>query len=110
MDALDYAMKFGRYKITELLFYRTLSGITGSDLKTLKTDIHAKTKEAQYLKSVSYCLPRDITDAVIQAIKDRAAFDPRFDIVVVLNSVADIVPSFNFLFVFVTFNRFIVTL
>merc|ERR1712228_1152531 len=32
LDALDYAIKFGQYKITELVFYRSLSGKTGNDL------------------------------------------------------------------------------
>merc|ERR1712176_149466 len=49
-DALDYAIKFGRYKITEIVFYRTLSGKTGNDLKRISTDIHTKIKEAEYMK------------------------------------------------------------
>merc|ERR1712228_735447 len=48
-DALDYAIKFGHYKITELVFYRTLSGKTGNDLKQIATAIHAKNKEAEYM-------------------------------------------------------------
>ena len=33
MNALDYATKYGQYKITELLYYRQLSGTLGSDMK-----------------------------------------------------------------------------
>eukprot|EP01083_Nonionella_stella_P238541 835820_1 len=35
LDALDYAIKYGRYKITELVYYRQLSGSLGNDLKAI---------------------------------------------------------------------------
>eukprot|EP01084_Bolivina_argentea_P173989 301386_1 len=34
-DALDYAKRYGRYKITSLVYYKTLSGSLGNDLKLL---------------------------------------------------------------------------
>merc|ERR1712228_1095023 len=75
-DALDYAIKFGQYKITELVYYRTLSGKTGNDLKRISTDIHTKNKEAEYIKNKSPKLIKEITDFMINAIKERAPFDP----------------------------------
>merc|ERR1719361_602474 len=50
-DALHYAMQFGRYKVTKLIFYRTLSGKTGEDLKNISTQIHTLNKEAEYIKN-----------------------------------------------------------
>merc|ERR1712228_905559 len=76
LDALDYAIKFGQYKITELVFYRTLSGKTGNDLKQIATAIHAKNKEAEYIKDRSPKLIKEITNFMINAIKERAPFDP----------------------------------
>merc|ERR1712228_916179 len=92
LDALDYAIKFGQYKITELVFYRTLSGKTGNDLKQIATAIHAKNKEAEYIKGQKvkvmarnehgYGKEREvdshhvITQFMINAIKERAPFDP----------------------------------
>eukprot|EP01084_Bolivina_argentea_P109279 195320_1 len=46
-DALIFAIKYGRYKITKLLYYRQLSGSLGSTLKDFSNKIHQKTKEAQ---------------------------------------------------------------
>merc|ERR1712228_1030124 len=76
LDALDYALKFGQYKITELVYYRSLSGKTGNDLKRISTEIHTKNKEAEYIKNKSPNLIKEITDFVINAIKERAPFDP----------------------------------
>eukprot|EP01084_Bolivina_argentea_P119764 212321_1 len=45
-DALDYATKYGHYKITELLYYQQLSGKLGKDLRDIKTQIHEKNKQA----------------------------------------------------------------
>merc|ERR1712228_99083 len=82
LDALDYASKFGQYKITELVFYRTFSG-KGNDLKRIATDIHTKKKEAEFMKkqtvNVSYSqikMSESITEFMINAIKERAPFDP----------------------------------
>lgn len=72
-DALDYAIKFGRYKITEIVFYRTLSGKTGNDLKRISTEIHSKIKEAEY---ASADLSETIIKFMTKAIKERAPFDP----------------------------------
>eukprot|EP01083_Nonionella_stella_P223512 796510_1 len=35
LDALDYAIIYGRYKITEMVYYRQLSGKLGNDLKQI---------------------------------------------------------------------------
>merc|ERR1712228_453232 len=79
LDALDYAIKFGHYKITELVFYRTLSGKTGNDLKQIATAIHAKNKEAEYMKKQKvfnhYTMSGAITEFMIDAIKERAPLD-----------------------------------
>ena len=45
-DVFKYAVKYGRYKITELIFYPQLSGSLGKDLKNIATQIHLKNKEA----------------------------------------------------------------
>ena len=50
-DALDYAVQFGKYKITELVYYRQLSGSLGNDLKDISTKIREKTKEAEYCRA-----------------------------------------------------------
>ena len=76
MDALDYAIKFGQYKITELVYYRQLSGKTGNDLKLIKTEIFRKKKEAKYIKKTSPNLTKEITEFMIAAITEREAFDP----------------------------------
>ena len=93
LDALDYALKFGHYKITELVFYRTLSGKTGNDLKKIATAIHAKNKEAEYMKKQKIKIltrtgrfgnakeadmevHKIIIGFTINAIKERAPFDP----------------------------------
>lgn len=82
MDALDYALNFGRYKITELVFYRQLSGKTGNDLKRISTEIHTKNKEAEFIQSQRVKSKYDdcetykaITQFMIAAIKERAPFD-----------------------------------
>eukprot|EP01084_Bolivina_argentea_P312517 541054_1 len=48
LDAFDYAITFGRYKITELIYYRSLSNSLGNDLKHIYAQIREKKKEAQY--------------------------------------------------------------
>eukprot|EP01083_Nonionella_stella_P225939 802857_1 len=47
LDALDYAIKYGRYKITELVYYRQLSGSLGNDLKAISMQIHKTNKQAK---------------------------------------------------------------
>merc|ERR1712228_540467 len=78
LDALDYALKFGQYKITELVYYRQLSGNVGNDLKRISTDIHTKNKEAQYIQNSNNgnAMMSNIKSFIIQAIKERASFDP----------------------------------
>eukprot|EP01083_Nonionella_stella_P276945 941494_1 len=48
LDAFDYAIAYGRYKITELIYYRSLSNSLGNDLKHIYAQIREKKKEAQY--------------------------------------------------------------
>merc|ERR1712228_387599 len=93
LDALDYALKFGQYKITEIIFYRSLSGKTGNDLKRISTEIHTKNKEAEFMRSQSFefetakdddgntiklnvSLSEVVVKFMINAIKERASFDP----------------------------------
>eukprot|EP01083_Nonionella_stella_P012340 35025_1 len=75
-DALDYAQRYGRYAITELLFYRQLSGSLGKDLKDIATSIHDKNDEAKRLKSHSKSLHNDIITAMKTAIQWREPFSP----------------------------------
>eukprot|EP01083_Nonionella_stella_P110901 324893_1 len=53
-DALDYAIKYGRYKITEIVYYQQLSGSLGKDLKEIATKIHQKNKEAELMKQFEF--------------------------------------------------------
>lgn len=76
LDALDYAIKYGRYKITEMVYYRQLSGSLGNDLKGISMDIHGKNKEAEYIYNHSKNLVSEITQFMISAIKEKAPFDP----------------------------------
>ena len=46
-DPLYHAIKCGRYEITEILFYRQLSGSLGNDLRNIASKIRLKTREAQ---------------------------------------------------------------
>eukprot|EP01084_Bolivina_argentea_P141407 248484_1 len=45
-SALDYSLKYGRYKITELLYFQQLSGKLGKDLKNVAKQIHDKNHAA----------------------------------------------------------------
>eukprot|EP01084_Bolivina_argentea_P310855 537977_1 len=54
LTALDYAQKFGHYKITELLYYQQLSGSLGTDLKRIATQIHDKQIEATFFIQQSH--------------------------------------------------------
>eukprot|EP01084_Bolivina_argentea_P040361 74597_1 len=86
MDALDYAIKYGRYKITELVYYQQLSGSLGNNLKNIARKIHDKNKEARlmndfkfdfvgrYGDSVNVSLSIGIVEYMIEAIKKRAPF------------------------------------
>ena len=47
-------MKYGRYNITEMIFYRQLSGSLGNDLMSIATQIHLKNKEADYVSKFKY--------------------------------------------------------
>eukprot|EP01083_Nonionella_stella_P307226 1079064_1 len=75
MDALDYAMKYGRYKITELLYYRQFSGSLGNDLKNISTKIHRKNQEAKYIHDSGKELSEFVVHFMIKAITERATFD-----------------------------------
>ena len=77
MDAVDYAKIYGRYKITELLYFRQLSGSLGNDLKDIAKQIHQKNKQAKMIQkyesghgSLSWKLIRFMENV----IRDRAIF------------------------------------
>mmetsp|Transcript_38958 Transcript_38958/g.63691 ORF Transcript_38958/g.63691 Transcript_38958/m.63691 type:complete len:1180 (+) Transcript_38958:2-3541(+) len=76
-DALQYALAYGRYKITELVFYRTLSGSLGRDLKEIAQVLHQRGKEVQYMMDAHYyfLVVKDIHELMIKAMKERAVFD-----------------------------------
>ena len=86
MDALDYAEKYGQYKITELLYYRQLSGSLGSDMKNIAQRIHALNKQAKLMQEFKYDDIREdsrrydcdiysgIVEYMIQAIQQRQTF------------------------------------
>eukprot|EP01084_Bolivina_argentea_P235154 395783_1 len=98
LDALDYAIKYGRYKITELVYYRQLSGSLGNDLKAIAMQIHQKNKQAKYIYDNAknekeeevnrlgcetgrimiskHKFHEKMTDFMITALKERAPFDP----------------------------------
>eukprot|EP01083_Nonionella_stella_P046173 123619_1 len=88
LDAFDYATKYARYKITELIYYRRLQGTLGNDLKNIATEIHSKNKEAKLLSKfkfpigdgggyydVSYgSISKGIVTFMMQAIEYRRPF------------------------------------
>eukprot|EP01083_Nonionella_stella_P120572 361368_1 len=82
LDALDYAIKYGRYKITELVYYRQLSGSLGNDLKAISMQMHKQNKQAKYIydkyKNEGYetKFHEQMTDFIIIALNERASFDP----------------------------------
>eukprot|EP01084_Bolivina_argentea_P185585 320024_1 len=49
LTALEYAMRYGRLKITKLLFYRTLSDSLGTDLKHIVKEQQRQIEEAEYI-------------------------------------------------------------
>eukprot|EP01083_Nonionella_stella_P107539 311542_1 len=76
LDALDYAIKYGRYKITELVYYRQLSGSLGNDLKAIAMQIHQKNKQAKYIYDKHHQWMQDMSRTfAISALKERAPFD-----------------------------------
>eukprot|EP01084_Bolivina_argentea_P320506 556118_1 len=83
LSALDYAIKYGRYKITELLFYQQLSGSLGNDLKYIASKIHEKDKEAKLINDFKFThqygtreewVSNGIVTYMIDAIKKRSPF------------------------------------
>eukprot|EP01084_Bolivina_argentea_P001711 3157_1 len=75
LDALDYATKYGRYKITELIYYRQLSSSLGNDLKAISIAIHSKNKEADIIYNMNKELSQQIINFMIEIIKKREIFD-----------------------------------
>eukprot|EP01084_Bolivina_argentea_P255859 430503_1 len=75
-DALMYAIKYKRYKITELLYYQQLSGSLGNDLKNIATNIHHKNKEAEFIKNDDYdgSLTNEIVKYMTTAIEKQYEF------------------------------------
>eukprot|EP01083_Nonionella_stella_P238538 835814_1 len=92
LDALDYAIKYGRYKITELVYYRQLSGSLGNDLKATSMQIHKQNKQAKYIYDKykdemendlhegkvdsKHKFHEKMTEFMILALKERAPFNP----------------------------------
>ena len=74
MDALDYAIKYGQYKITELLYYRQLSGSLGNDMKIVAGLIHEKDKQAALMVEFSSVICSNIVKYMTYAIQQRASF------------------------------------
>eukprot|EP01084_Bolivina_argentea_P049558 91136_1 len=74
-SALDFSIKFGRYNITELLWFRSLSGTLGNDLKQIASNIHQKNKEAQYMMDADNELCNKLIEFIIVAIKQQADID-----------------------------------
>eukprot|EP01083_Nonionella_stella_P039056 106214_1 len=71
LDALDYAMKYGRYKITELVYYRQLSGSLGNDLKAISMQIRKQNKEAKYIYDKANEMGEDRLNPVTQTVTRR---------------------------------------
>eukprot|EP01083_Nonionella_stella_P218413 783240_1 len=79
--AFEWAFKYGRYKITELLYYQQLSGSLGNDLKRIASDIHRKTEEAKYWFDSMNVAEREsdsssVTEFMIKVMNERAPFHP----------------------------------
>eukprot|EP00485_Elphidium_margaritaceum_P004960 CAMPEP_0202691088 /NCGR_PEP_ID=MMETSP1385-20130828/5900_1 /ASSEMBLY_ACC=CAM_ASM_000861 /TAXON_ID=933848 /ORGANISM="Elphidium margaritaceum" /LENGTH=1286 /DNA_ID=CAMNT_0049346437 /DNA_START=228 /DNA_END=4088 /DNA_ORIENTATION=- len=76
MDALQYAMKYGRYKITEMIYYRTLSGSLGLDMMRISRTVHGRLKECESMCSNEDFDPLySIHEYMTYAIKERLPFD-----------------------------------
>eukprot|EP01084_Bolivina_argentea_P121799 215861_1 len=86
ISALEYAQHYGLYNITELLFYRQLSGALGKDMKDIAMAIYDKNEEAKKLRGnnpggdnsgpYSYLISDNIVLAMINAIRNRDPFSP----------------------------------
>eukprot|EP01084_Bolivina_argentea_P137303 241810_1 len=86
-DALNYAIRYGRIKITKLIFYRTLSGSLGTDLKHIVKEQQRQIEEAEYIlqadigtgrsiiKKLSSKLCDQIIRLITKAMRERAPFD-----------------------------------
>ena len=76
MDALDYATKYGQYKITELLYYRQLSGSLGSDMKNVAKKIHTMDKQAKLMMEFKHgkVLMNAIIEYAIHALEEKNSF------------------------------------
>eukprot|EP01083_Nonionella_stella_P061828 160974_1 len=76
LSALDYAIKYGRYKITELVYYRQLSGSLGNDLKAISMQIRQMNKQAKYIYDKhGWVMTHMSRSIVISALEERAPFD-----------------------------------
>ncbi len=79
LDALDYAIRYGRIQITKLLYYRTLSGSLGADLKHIVKEQTRQSEEAEYILKANigsdgYRLHNNIIALMKKAMKERAPF------------------------------------
>ena len=76
-DALQHAVIYGRYKITELVYYQELSGSLGKDLKHVATQIHDKDEESEYFfQKLDKETINKIIEFIMEAIKERRSFSP----------------------------------
>eukprot|EP01084_Bolivina_argentea_P205339 350803_1 len=67
-DPCIFAMKFGKYKITELLYYRQLSASLGNDLKEISVAIYSKNQQAKILNE----------ECKLEMHPDECGFDSNF--------------------------------
>eukprot|EP01084_Bolivina_argentea_P062674 114628_1 len=85
-DAIQHALMYGRYKITELVYYQQLSGSLGKDLKHVSTQIYNKDEESKYFveqiesknnqNRYQSAIMKNIMQFIIKAIEERKCFSP----------------------------------
>eukprot|EP01084_Bolivina_argentea_P137299 241805_1 len=80
MDSLDHAIKYGRYKITELIYYQQLSGSLGNTLKDIASKIHEENQKAKEIKEagrwndINNELFKSTNEFMMQAMEKRIPF------------------------------------
>eukprot|EP01084_Bolivina_argentea_P101972 182749_1 len=72
--ALDYAMIYGQRRITELVYYHSLSGSLGTELKNIATKIHERDKQAETIMKLQPELAKQIKWFIIEHIEKRIPF------------------------------------
>eukprot|EP01083_Nonionella_stella_P000963 2774_1 len=76
-DALYYSIKYGRYKLSRLLLYRSLSGSLGNDLSEAAVHIGALQEQAEWMRSTHFYKPfaKHLIDYIRSAIDNRVPFN-----------------------------------